>query len=337
MRTIPVLILINILMMVTAAFSGKGCMTIRLNDGNAGRTVESDKTGFSIERIGNGVYAAIGGDDEPAISNAGFIVGSNGVVVVDTFEDVQPARDLLSAIRKITNLPIRFVVNTHYHFDHVGGNGVFAEAGATILAHRNVRVWERTENLKFFAADPKPERRLYVESLVLPDMVYSDNVDIYLGERIVQVRHVPGHTGGDSVVIVPRAKDDTVDIVFGGDTIWQKHVPNLIDASTVPWIQTLDKLLTEHPAATFVPGHGELATANDVRDFRNYIATLRRDIAKAERDGKAGPKLVKAVKAELGGAYGRWGFFDYFIEHSIEETVAELNGKKKLPAPAKNQ
>jgi cyclase len=329
-------ILTNVLMIVTTALSGAGYLETGGDDGNDSRRVEVDDPGFTIERIGNGVYAAVGGDDEPAISNAGFIVGSNGVVVVDTFEDVTPARELLLAIRKITNLPIRFVVNTHYHFDHVGGNGVFAEAGATILAHRNVRVWERTENLKFFAADPKLERKAYVESLVVPDMVYSDSVDIYLGERIVQVRHVPGHTGGDSVVIVPRSRDDTTDIVFAGDTIWQKHVPNLIDASTAPWIQTLDKLLTEHPAATFVPGHGELATANDVRDFRNYIETIRTEIAKAQSDGNSGPELVKVVKAKLKASYGTWGFFDYFIEHSIEETVAELKGKKKLPLPAKN-
>src|SRR5215831_5825262 len=87
---------------------------------------------FTIKKLADGVYAAIGADGGKAGSNAGFIVGSNAVLVVDTFQDVAPAKDLLAEIRKVTNLPIRFVVNTHYHLDHTGGNAVFAEAGATI-------------------------------------------------------------------------------------------------------------------------------------------------------------------------------------------------------------
>lgn len=298
--------------------------------------VETDETGFTITKIGDGVYAALGGDDDPAENNAGFIVGSNGVVVVDTFEDVAPARDFLAAIRKITNLPIRYVINTHYHLDHVGGNAVFAETGATILAQRNVRGWERTENLKFFGTDPKPEKRAYVESFVLPDMTYTDAVDIYLGNRLIQVRYMLGHTGGDSVVIVPGAKNYTTDIVFGGDIIWQKHIPNLIDASTAPWIETLDKLLKEHSTATFVPGHGDIAVADDVRDFRNYLATLRKSVAKAQSDGKSGDALVEAVMAELKDAYGKWGFFHGFVKRNIALTAAELKGEKRLPVPVKN-
>ena len=114
--------------------------------------------GFTTIKIGDGVYAAVGGDDDPAESNAGFVVGNNGVVVVDSFEDVGAARDLLSAIRKVTNLPIKYVINPHYHLDHVGGNAVFAEAGALILAQRNVRGWERTENYGTHAEYGKPWR-----------------------------------------------------------------------------------------------------------------------------------------------------------------------------------
>src|SRR5947199_843193 len=152
--------------------------------------VFADSADFTVKKVGEGVYAAIGADGGKAGSNAGFIVGSNGVVVVDTFEAVGPARDLLAAIRKITDLPIRFVVNTHYHLDHTGGNAVFAQAGATILAQRNLRGWLRTENLKFFGPNPKPEQKAIVEALVLPDETYSDAVDIYLGARQIQVRYM---------------------------------------------------------------------------------------------------------------------------------------------------
>src|SRR5882724_12939758 len=170
-------------------------------------TVFADSADFTVKKVGDGVYAAIGADGGKAGSNAGFIVGSNGVVVIDTFEEVAPARDLLAEIRKITNLPIRFVVNTHYHLDHTGGNAVFAQAGATILAQRNLRGWLRTENMKFFGPNPKPEAKARVEALVLPDEVYTDAVDIYLGSRLIQVRYMLGHTGGDSVITVPDADE----------------------------------------------------------------------------------------------------------------------------------
>jgi cyclase len=289
----------------------------------------ADTPDFTIKKIGEGVYAAIGSDGGKAGSNAGFIVGSNGVVVIDTFEDVAPASDLLAEIRKVTNLPIRFVVNTHYHLDHTGGNAVFAQAGATILAHRNLRGWLHTENLKFFGANPKPEQKTMVEALVQPDEVYSDAVDIFLGERKIQVRYMLGHTGGDSVVIVPDAN-----VVFGGDLVWQKHLPNLIDATTSDWVKTLEKLLADHSSATFVSGHGDVATVSDVRDFHDYLVTLRDDVTKAQAAGQADKALVDTVLPQLQEKYGSWGFFKNFSARNITQTAAELAGTKKVPIPA---
>jgi glyoxylase-like metal-dependent hydrolase (beta-lactamase superfamily II) len=284
----------------------------------------ADAPDFTVKKIGEGVYAAISPDRSQAGSNAGFIVGSAGVLVVDTFVDVRPAKDLLAEIRKITNLPIRFVVNTHYHLDHTGGNAVFAEAGATILAHRNVRSWLRSENMKFFP-DPKPEQKARVESLVLPDELYTDAVDIYLGSRLLQVRYMLGHTGSDSVVIVPEAN-----VVFGGDLIWQKHFPNLIDANTADWIMTLETLQADHSSATFVSGHGDLATPEDVRNFHDYLVTLRDDVAKAQAQGKSGQELWDLVSAQIKEKYASWSF-QQFIPRNVQQTAAELKGEKKVP------
>src|SRR2546423_15557788 len=88
----------------------------------------ADNPDFTIKKIGEGVYAAISGDGSKAGSNAGFIVGSNGVVVVGTFVAVDPAKDRLAGIRKITNRPIPYVGNTPYHLEHPGANAEFSEA-----------------------------------------------------------------------------------------------------------------------------------------------------------------------------------------------------------------
>ncbi len=289
-------------------------------------TVASSAADFTIKKMGDGIYAAIANEGGKAGSNAGFVIGSDGVLVVDTLQDAGVARDLLAEIRKLTSLPIRYVVNTHYHLDHTTGNGVFAEAGATIIAHRNVRGWLRTENLKFFGPTPKPEQKAWVESLVLPNLVYTDAIDLYLGTRLLQVRYMLGHTGGDSVVIVPDAN-----VVFGGDLVWQHHLPNLIDASTMPWIETLDTLLAQRPTATYLSGHGDVATPADVRDFRNYLAALRDAVAKAQKEGKSGDELATTVLADLQPKYGDWGFFKNFSRRNIDQTAAELAGKKRLP------
>src|SRR6185369_11691573 len=151
-------------------------------------SVAAQTANFTLKEVGKGVYAAIAVPGGKAGSNAGFVIGSNGVLVVDSFVDPVAAQDLLAEIHKLTNLPVRYVVNTHYHLDHTSGNRVFAEADATIVAHKNVRVWLRTENLKFFGADPTAEQKARVEALAPPDMVYSEAVDFYLGDRAVQVR-----------------------------------------------------------------------------------------------------------------------------------------------------
>ena len=281
---------------------------------------------FNIRKVGDNVYAAIGVDGGKAGSDAGFVIGDKGVLVVDTFTTPEAARALLEEIKKVTPQPVRFVVNTHYHLDHTGGNAVFAEAGATIIAHQNLRGWVRTENLKFFGADPKPEQRARVEALVPPDETYDQAMDVYLGSRRVHLRYLPGHTGGDTVVFVPDAN-----VVFGGDLVWQKHLPNLIDATTSAWIETLDRMLAAHPNATFVPGHGDVATPSDVKDFRNYLSTLRADIEKAKQEGKSGQALQDAVLPQLQAQYGTWGFFKNFAPRNITQTEAELNGTKKVP------
>src|SRR5262249_30480179 len=154
---------------------------------------------FTLHDLGSGVWAAIGVPGSGAGSNAGFVIGNDGVAVIDTFQSTAAATQLLAAIREHTQLPVRFVVNTHYHLDHVAGNGVFFDAGARIVAHRNVRGWERTENLKFFGANPPADKKAWVESLVLPDVVYDDAIDLFLGSRRILVRYMAGHTGGDSV------------------------------------------------------------------------------------------------------------------------------------------
>jgi cyclase len=286
---------------------------------------------FTLHEVAPGVWAAI---DNPAAkaarsgANAGFIIGSDGVAVVDTFENPAASQVLLDEIRKKTNLPIRFVINTHYHIDHVAGNNIFAAAGATILANENVRTWERTENLKFFGPKITPAQKHMVEALGLPTVTYLDGVDLYLGTLRVVVVSLPGHTGGDSLVFLPDAN-----VVFTGDLFWKHTLPNLIDASTEPWIDSLNAILSRHPEATFVPGHGEVGKAQDLHEFRDYLIALREAVAQAQKAGKSGDALVSDVLAKLQPKYAAWNAFQYFAKPDITYTDEELRGTKRIPKP----
>ncbi len=293
-------------------------------------TAAQIKPFFNLHQVGKGVWAAIAVPHSRAGSNSGFVIGDDGVLVVDSFQDPAAARALLKEIHVKTTLPVRYVINTHYHLDHVSGNGVYQAAGAVILAQRNVRAWERTENLKFFGDKITPAQKKMVKSYVLPSVVYRKGIEIYLGSRKIEVRVLPGHTGGDSIVYVPGA-----DVVFTGDLFWDHSLPNLIDANTRDQIETNKTLVRDYPDATFVPGHGQIGKAAEVVAFRGYLTALRGAITRARRQGEPGEKLQAQVLDQLKPGYGNWNYFDYFIKKNIAQTVAELAGKKRYPVPAR--
>src|SRR4051794_21039146 len=235
---------------------------------------------FVLKQLAPGVYAAIDGPDHKAGSNAGFVIGDDGVLVVDAFFTPEAAKALVGEIRRLTPKPIRYVVNTHYHADHTGGDQVLRDAGALIIAHRNVRGWVRTNNIALFGDRITPDLKARIEALPLPDVVTDKDLVVWLGSRKVVVRTVLGHTGGDLTIAVPDAH-----VLFAGDMLWRKVAPNLIDGSVKEWTATDADFAAMPDAArtAFVPGHGDVADVKDVADFRVYLLDLRRLVAERRK------------------------------------------------------
>ena len=285
---------------------------------------------FVLKEVGPGVYAAIDGPEHKAGSNAGFVIGDDGVLVVDALFTEDAARALVGEIRRITPKPIRFVVNTHYHADHTGGDAVLRQAGAVIVAHKNVRGWVRTNNVNLFGDRITPELRARIESLPLPDVTTDKDLAIWLGARKVVVRTVLGHTGGDLTVAVPDAH-----VLFTGDMLWRKVPPNLIDGSVKEWLAS-DAAFAAIPDAaqtTYVPGHGDLASVADVRDFRAYLIDLRRLVGDGRKTGLKDDSLVQSVAPKMRGLHPDWTISDRAIAFEVKYMNAELAGTKKRPAP----
>ena len=285
---------------------------------------------FVLKQVGPGVYAAIDGPEHKSGSNAGFVIGDDGVLVVDSFFNVAAARALVSEIHRLTPKPIRYVVNTHYHLDHTGGDQALRDAGAIIIAHRNVRGWVRTENVHLLGAQITPSLRAQIAALPLPNLTTDKDLTVWLGARKVVVRTVLGHTGGDLSVYVPDAK-----VLFTGDLLWRKIPPNLIDGSVKEWSATDADFAAMPDSAhiTYVPGHGDVANLADVKDFRAYLADLKRLVTEARKAGLKGDALAQEVTPKLKALHPDWPISDRAAAFEIRYMGEELSGTKHRPVP----
>jgi len=285
---------------------------------------------FVLKQVGPGVYAAIDGPQHKAGSNAGFVIGDDGVLVVDAFFDVDAAKALVGEIHRLTPKPIRYVVNTHYHADHTGGDQALRDAGAIIIAHRNVRGWVRTENVHLLGAQITPAFRAQIAALPLPDVTTDKDFTVWLGARKVVVRTVLGHTGGDLTVFVPDAK-----VLFTGDLLWRKIPPNLIDGSVSQWQATDSAFAGMRDAGhiVYIPGHGDVANVTDVQDFREYLLDLQRLVAAARGARLKGDAMAQAVAPKLRALHPDWTISDRALASEVKYMAEELAGTKRRPVP----
>jgi glyoxylase-like metal-dependent hydrolase (beta-lactamase superfamily II) len=309
---------------------------------------------FTITKVAAGVYAAVAKPGGLASGNAGFVVGDDGVLVIDTFYTPVAIEELIETIGNETKQPIKFTMNTHYHLDHTGGNQTFAARSIPIIGHENLIAWQTTKNRRFLPTTEELQkrradiakqlndtpqdqadkraglerqlRRIDVQltiKLTNPTLTFkTGTVHLHLGQREVVLFTLPGHTGGDILAYVPDAN-----VVFTGDMGWRKTLPNLVDATVSDWITSLDTLLKQYPTAKFVPGHGEVASAEDIKEFRDYLDDLRMRVKKAIADGltldQAKQQLILPEK------YKTFAFQNFAIPN-VEDMYKELTGKKAM-------
>jgi cyclase len=226
----------------------------------------------SVEKIGPDLYAYISDNDSSA--NSTFLLGDTGILVVDTGLNTQEGRKLLDEIRKISPLPVRWIVNTHYHPDHRGGNSTFGP-DAIVISTRYTR-WQVVKVLELRSAQGR-ERPA-------PEYVLNETLDrdltLYVGSHEVRIYHPgPAHTMGDLVVYFPDQH-----AIATGDLFLTSSCPYMDDGDLENWVHALDYILAL-PVEHVVPGHFGVATKNDVRFFRDYLADLREQVAGMYKQG----------------------------------------------------
>ena len=243
-----------------------------------------DAIEVSTRDMGRGLYllTAAGG------GNMLLSTGDDGGLLVD--DHLQQLGDkLLATISAVSDEPVRVLVNTHWHFDHTGNNGVLGDGGAVIMAHRNVRA--RLADGQFV-----PAFNMTIPSAppaALPTVTYDDGLTLYWNGDTVDIRHMgAGHTDGDSVVYFGDAN-----IVHMGDLFWNGLYP-LVDASsggsTAGLIEDVAAVLARiDEQTTVIPGHGEVGNKADLQAYHHMLQTVYTRIQALKAQGKT----VEEIKA----------------------------------------
>jgi cyclase len=215
----------------------------------------------AVKPIGRGLYAYI--SDNDASANSTFLVGDAGILVVDTGLNAAEGSKLLGAIRRVSGLPVKYIVNTHYHPDHQGGNAVVgpsAVAISTDFTRERTLALQKDPGMKAFHFEPA-------------DLTFQQQVTLHLEPYTVQI-YFPGkaHTSGDALVYFPEQR-----AISMGDLFLNRSSPAMDNGSVESWIHALDHVL-ELPLDNVVPGHFELATKSELKRFRDYLSDLYQQV-----------------------------------------------------------
>lgn len=239
-------------------------------------------------------------------SNSAFLITDEGVLVVDTRQHPRDGQDLLDRIRKITDKPIKWVVNTHFHGDHTYGNSVFKAAGANIVAHEDTaRIMAQVADKELARRQPFFKARHYDPSdvkLTLPNLTFSKDMTIRLGGREVHLAYRgPGQNPGDTFVFFPHAR-----AVFTSGAFGKRSMPNMnFTPSPENWVKLLTDV-AKMDVDVVMPPHGDIATRADVTDLAAFInyeyATVKKAVAE-------GVPVDTAIKTLDFSAYKDWHNF----------------------------
>lgn len=268
-----------------------------------------------VEDLGGGLYAYIQPDGSWFVNNTGFLVGRDGVTIVDASSTERRTRAFRESVEKVTDQPIRVLVNTHSHPDHTTGNALFSEAA--IVAHETTRedvvrgfpplagIWEPFDTGSLPVAPPF--------------LTYRDGVTLWVDDLRCEVRHVglPAHTTNDSIVWVPERS-----VLYAGDLVFSGGTPFLMSGSVAGSIQVLTEVIAPLEARVIVPGHGPVCGPEVIGEILEYLRFVQ-DTARAAKEAGLSP-LDAGRETDL-GRFAGWTDSERIVGN-LHRAYAELDG-----------
>jgi cyclase len=266
-----------------------------------------------LQRLGETAWLLSGRN-----GNVIMVPGERGILLIDD-QRGSDVEVMLAVANSLAAGPVSLVINTHWHLDHAGGNAGFGEAGAVIVAHRNVR--ERLASDQFMAAYNRTVPAS--PAIALPTVVYDSEMDIHFGAETVRLRHTPlAHTDGDSLVYLEAAN-----VLHMGDVFFNGLFP-FIDRSSGGSIQGLirsvDVALSMSDGSTrVVPSHGPVATRAELQAYRDMLQDVSDRVQAAMARGET---LEAVVAGDPAAAYRLQGDADRFVA-AIFDSLASAEGE----------
>jgi glyoxylase-like metal-dependent hydrolase (beta-lactamase superfamily II) len=241
-------------------------------------------------QVAPGVYMAQGESalgsaaNRNFISNAAFVITDDEVVVIDALGSPALAEELLAEIRRVTPLPVKHVIVTHYHADHIYGLQVFQALGAEVIAHTRGHEYLGSDTARLRLEDSRETLFPWIDEktrLVQADRWLDGPTTLTLGGRRFEISHAgPAHTPEDLVVWLPESR-----VLLAGDIVFRGRIPFVGLADSGAWVQALERLLA-YDAQVIVPGHGPVSThaRADLQLTRDYLVHLRQAMGQAAQD-----------------------------------------------------
>jgi glyoxylase-like metal-dependent hydrolase (beta-lactamase superfamily II) len=258
--------------------------------------------GGPVRQLAPGVFSRQGDKDVRQPANTSWVEFKNFVVVIDA-NTPWGIRAILPEIRKTTSKPVRYVFDTHYHWDHTQGNSVMADEGVTVICSQDCANELATKGKTEWADMSKrtDEYSLAPYRMEPPSVVFDSFLAIDDGERRLELRRVgPAHTIGDAVAFLPKEG-----ILFTGDLCVNWRFGNNVgdrDADHPHWVQVLNDL-ARWQVKTVIPGHGDPGTAETLKAQSAFLADLWQQVSAGKKAGKTVEQLLKEVDLSKNGDY----------------------------------
>lgn len=272
-----------------------------------------------IIELNNGIYARI----VEGLTNSGIIVGNSEILVIDSLRVPSHARDLIKDVKSISNKPIKYLIDTHSHWDHSWGNEEFIDT--IIIGHENCykemtdENWNNKWKEKILNANDPWSKEAQLVNITPPNLTFSNQMNLHFEDKQIILKYFgKAHTSGDIFIHLVNEN-----ILFTGDVTQNKGIPFFGDSYPTDWLDTASGIINVKPSI-FVGGHGPIGNYQDMIESKTFVDEIINESIKLKSfSNKKDENLIKNLSTKLKNKYQEWRKIDT-VESSVLDILSRL-------------